>query len=112
MSSGTPFYCPEIQCRRPKWVVASINFWIQVPPLKCNAVVLFNPSFVGITIMNKSHHELDLWYWKGRCIYREAIALVTRRLRASSCFFSSSAELSVISRVAIASEMVCSIFSF
>lgn len=51
MSSGTPFYCSEIQCRRPKWVVASINFWIQVPPLKCNAVVLFNPSFWN------HHHE-------------------------------------------------------
>lgn len=45
-------------------------------------------------------------------IYREDMALVTRRLRASSCFLRSSAEASVISSLAMASETCCSILSF
>ena len=47
-----------------------------------------------------------------RYVYREDMALVTRRFRASSCFRRSSAELSPSSRAAMASLMVDSIFSF
>lgn len=47
----------------------------------------------------------------GRPIYREVMALVTRRLMVSSCFLRSSAEASVSSRVAMASEMAASILS-
>ena len=45
-------------------------------------------------------------------IYREDMALVTRRFRASSCFLRSSAVLSPSSRAAMASLIVVSIFSF